>query len=256
MSNSKSNRSPQGYWFAFILYPHEDERHEQVLKYIKDNPMLYQKWCAVEHDLDLEDDVDYCDVSCLDDEEAFVLSVQGSFDVLKKKHMHVLVRTDRKMTTKAFLERWSIPVFAPRNLCFSDGKRCHLVQAISYVELVSDSLAYIQYMAHIDFRSMADFHKHQYPASAFIGTPDLISSALNKTDILSNWQLLQAMWDTCQASGLREFLRQASEIQVCDSVKAFDLFRAFQGLALKADSLHERSVYTLQNERSSVYERY
>lgn len=199
-------------WFAFILYP-EDERHACILEYIKQNTMLYDKWVAVLHDRDLpEDDVQVILAEGLTTGKEF-----------KKPHYHVLVRTQQKMTANGFLKRWVVR-----------GVPC-----LSHVELVNDYIAYIQYMAHIDFASLSNGCKSLYRTDEFIGTADLISKALDKTNILSNWELLADMYESIKEMGFSAFAVQCANDSPVNAQRYWELFQRFQGVFLNANHSYE-----------------
>lgn len=205
-------------WFAFVLYPKYDEGHALILEYIKHNTILYDKWCGVEHTRDMvEDDYKGEDVDNM-------LTIGGEF---KKEHFHIIVRTRQKMTADGFLKRWVVE---------RDGRKIALLH---HVECIEDYLAYIQYMAHIDFTSITNKCKSIYPASEFIGTPALICQCLDKTNILSNWELLGEMYDYLIENGFPALCAKMREENPLDAQRYMDMFRQFQGVMLTASHKFE-----------------
>lgn len=234
-----SKASPQYWWFAFILYPEEDSGHAAILDYLKQNTMLYKNWCAVQHDRDFYDDDEHGRVYVADFigdlDDGIVRPTDTLFEeslitgkAFKKPHWHVLVRSHKKMTISGFLRRW-----------VRKNEKGIAVPLLQRVEAIEDYFAYIQYMAHIDFASIADKCKSQYSAEEFIGTPSLIASALEKTEILSNWQLLGGMYSAIRLVGFEEFAKEASEMPLLDSERCFGMFKQFQHLMMSASYKYE-----------------
>lgn len=231
-------RTPQFSWFGLVLYPHEDEHHKYVLDYIKNNTILYDRWCAVEHNKDRKEEAEVEGVTWGDPSSTEI----SECGVFVKSHTHVLVHTLQKMTCAGFVKRWQ----------YAKGKF-----AIVHAEGITDYVAYCQYMAHIDFTSVMNRCKVTYSPAEFIGTPSLISACLDKTIILSNWQALAAAFERVKEIGLGAFCEEAASLPALDAEKLWNIFSKFQGVLMRADNARQYEVQWLmrhehKNENAEV----
>lgn len=152
-SNSSKDRTEyfrsRSTWFACILYPDEDSRHQDFMNYMLNYPFargLYPKYVYITHDRDTYSD----DVI---DDSGF-LHPKGS---LKKKHVHFLFSYHRS-TALSHIQK-------------------SLVIWVSHVESVSDYLSYLHYMLHVDTASYIQ-GKPVYDVSELHGTESVIRQVI------------------------------------------------------------------------------
>lgn len=216
-------RQPTFSWFAIVLYPAEDAFHKHILEYVHTNVNLYPISLSVNHDRDFDDDDD--DTIGFLDSLGKACTAVGRF---KKAHTHLLVKCVRQMTVSAFLKRFDLT-----------NELGHGVR-LGYAEPVNDPIAYTQYMAHMDFRSLHNRCKSQYRIDEFRGNPEFIQSALVIEQNINNWQMLLESYQSVQRIGFAEFAR--SIVDEGNEVRARQLWTVFsksQGLFLSAENQHK-----------------
>lgn len=214
-------------WFAVVLYPQEDAFHKHVLDYIQANTNLYPISAAVEHCRDFDSDDDDT-VGYLDSLEQPCGTQLIDATLYRKPHVHLLFKCGKQMTINSILKRFDLSDIVGRG------------QRLNYIEGISDPVAYCQYMAHMDFRSLHNRCKSRYTIDEFVGNREFIESCLVLEPSLNNWQLLVDGYSVVKRIGFEQFARDIiSEGNETRARQLWAVFSKCQGLFLSAENSHK-----------------
>lgn len=127
-------------YFAIVLYD-EDKNHKRVLEYLASCPLWLDYYILICHDKDIVEPIRYTESEQNPDAKL------PRYNLVKKRHYHVLLRLKCRTHLKPFLNLFRI-------------RGDELV--VNYALVVVNPFAYVTYMLHQDFESLNDDTKHKY----------------------------------------------------------------------------------------------